>query len=258
MQVENIGEHHKSRERIRDLGEVFTQEKYVEEMLDLLGKSRSNIWTDIGTTFFEPCCGHGNIVMTIAKRRLRAMFSRSTATKEKNPSLYSIANTINTIWAVDIDPGNIHTCRERLLTEVCSFAVHNSRETNLFGFLSEHQKFMAHILCAINWQINENEVLSALSEKKAASEKASLTKLGSVWFAENGHHQLDLQNTWVTYFRECVEEGSTPMLFEKAERFIRDTLAGKRTESKEFRFAKGVFQFGKQTGVGRTQEQVAG
>ena len=258
MQVENIGEHHKSRERIRDLGEVFTQEKYVEEMLDLLGKSRSNIWTDIGTTFFEPCCGHGNIVMTIVKRRLSAMFSRSIATKEKNPALYSIANTINTIWAVDIDPSNVQTCRERLLTEVCNFAVHHSMATNLFSFLSENQNFMAHILCAIKWQINENEVLSSLSEKNVASDMAKITKLGRVWFAENGHHQLDIQNTWVTYFRECVDERSIPILFEKAERFLRDTLMGKRTDPKEFRFAKGVFQFGKQTGVGRSQKKVAG
>ena len=45
--------HHRSKNRIRDFGEVFTPEKYVNQMLDMLDKS---VWTDANTIFYEPTC----------------------------------------------------------------------------------------------------------------------------------------------------------------------------------------------------------
>ena len=59
---------HRSRDRIRSLGEVFTPEKYVFQMLDMLDRY---VWSDIDTVFFEPTCGHGNFVVAIAQRRLK-------------------------------------------------------------------------------------------------------------------------------------------------------------------------------------------
>ena len=44
----------RSKNRIRDSGEVFTYEKYVNQMLDMLDKS---VWTDINIFFYEPICG---------------------------------------------------------------------------------------------------------------------------------------------------------------------------------------------------------
>ena len=64
---------HRSRARIRDFGEVFTPDKYVEDMLDLLGKDCKNIWRNERYVFFEPCCGYGNIVLAIYRRRLEAL-----------------------------------------------------------------------------------------------------------------------------------------------------------------------------------------
>ncbi len=44
-------ENHRSRERIKLLGEVFTPDEYVNKMLDLLD---ARVWADDGVTFFEP------------------------------------------------------------------------------------------------------------------------------------------------------------------------------------------------------------
>jgi len=68
---------HRSRERIRDLGEVFTPDKYVEDMLDLLGQECKNFWANENRVFFEPCCGHGNIVLAIYRRRLQAIYQQA-------------------------------------------------------------------------------------------------------------------------------------------------------------------------------------
>lgn len=61
-------ENHRSRERIRLLGEVFTPDEYVNKMLDMLDPK---VWADESVSFFEPTCGHGNFVLAIAQRRLR-------------------------------------------------------------------------------------------------------------------------------------------------------------------------------------------
>ena len=58
--------HHRSRSRIRNLGEVFTPEKYVYQMLDMLDKS---VWSSDNVIFFEPTCGHGNFVVAIVQKR---------------------------------------------------------------------------------------------------------------------------------------------------------------------------------------------
>ena len=56
--------HHRSRQRIQHLGEVFTPEKYVQQMLDMLGKL---VWTSTDTVFFEPTCGHGILLRPLSK-----------------------------------------------------------------------------------------------------------------------------------------------------------------------------------------------
>ena len=60
---------HRSKNRIKILGEVFTPESYVEDMLNILSKDNKNIWSDENIIFFEPNCGHGNIVIQIYKKR---------------------------------------------------------------------------------------------------------------------------------------------------------------------------------------------
>ena len=238
MLIENI-DHHRSRERIRDLGEVFTQEKYVEEMLDMVAEGRRSVWSDENISFFEPCAGHGNFVVAILRRRMEAMFKKARSNGTDDPGLFAVANAMNTLWAIDIDTANVDSCRARVFGEICAFLAEKLETNDIRTLISKTGDFVTHVLCAIRWQIRENEALSALTqEKTAASQRAALTKMGSSWFEENGHRYLNFQETWVTYFAACKRSRSIPIEFEKAERFVRGVESGKAPSIREYLFAK--------------------
>ena len=72
----NDGRQVKSRERVRERGEVFTAEREVKAMCDLV----KNETERIDSTFLEPACGDGNFLIEILRRKLavvRKMYSRS-------------------------------------------------------------------------------------------------------------------------------------------------------------------------------------
>ena len=57
----------RSRERVRDLAEVFTHQREVDAMLDLMPDAFHNI----DVKFLEPACGSGNFLVEILRRKLR-------------------------------------------------------------------------------------------------------------------------------------------------------------------------------------------
>ena len=56
----------KSKQRVADHGEVFTAEREVEAMLDLV----KNETLRIDSRFLEPACGNGNFLAKILERKL--------------------------------------------------------------------------------------------------------------------------------------------------------------------------------------------
>ena len=112
---------HRNKSRIKNLGEVFTPEKYVDKMLDLLAKDKRGIWSNEEIAFFEPCAGHGNIVLPIYKRRLEGIYKKSVAKGIRDASYYAVSNALNTLWAIDIDQKNVDDCRSRVLLVTFDF-----------------------------------------------------------------------------------------------------------------------------------------
>ena len=55
----------KSRERVSKYGEVFTNEREVKAMCDLIPP---DVWENIESSFLEPCCGEGVFILEILKR----------------------------------------------------------------------------------------------------------------------------------------------------------------------------------------------
>ena len=51
----------KSKERVRDLAEVFTADREVNSMLDLIGDSSYSV----DFRYLEPSCGNGNFTVAI-------------------------------------------------------------------------------------------------------------------------------------------------------------------------------------------------
>ena len=56
----------KSKQRVADHGEVFTAEREVNAMLDLVKQETERI----DSTFLEPACGTGNFLVEILRRKL--------------------------------------------------------------------------------------------------------------------------------------------------------------------------------------------
>jgi hypothetical protein len=100
----------KSSERVRDLGEVFTPNSTVQEILDLLPKS---IWkTHPSPSFLEPACGDGNFLVAILERKLNQI--SSDFNKQKLPAgtapesaQFHALEALASIYAVDISVENI-------------------------------------------------------------------------------------------------------------------------------------------------------
>ena len=60
----------KDKKRVADHGEVFTAEREVESMLDLV----KNETLRIDSRFLEPACGNGNFLAKILERKLTKFF----------------------------------------------------------------------------------------------------------------------------------------------------------------------------------------
>ena len=98
----------KSKERVRERGEVFTAAREVNAMLDLVKDETENI----DATFLEPACGTGNFLDEVLRRKLavcKKRYGKSAADYEKMSFL-----ACTTLYGVDIMADNVERCRERL------------------------------------------------------------------------------------------------------------------------------------------------
>jgi hypothetical protein len=104
----------KSRERVRDLAEVYTHEREVNAMLDLVPdmfpSARDPGNTD--RTFLEPACGHGNFLVEILRRKLKYVTSRRYGCGEHFE--HRVLRCLASVYGIDICGGNVRESRERM------------------------------------------------------------------------------------------------------------------------------------------------
>lgn len=98
----------KSRERVQDVGEVFTNEREVNAMLDMVKSETERI----DSRFLEPACGNGNFLAEVLRRKLAVVASRY----RKRPTEYMryAFVAVSSVYGVDIMADNVAECRERL------------------------------------------------------------------------------------------------------------------------------------------------
>ena len=99
----------KSKERVRERGEVFTAEREVKAMCDLVKDETERI----DSRFLEPACGDGNFLAEILRRKLAVCekrYGKSPADWEKFSFL-----AVTSLYGIDILADNVEACRERLL-----------------------------------------------------------------------------------------------------------------------------------------------
>lgn len=99
----------KSKQRVTDHGEVFTADREVNAMLDLVKQETERI----DSRFLEPACGDGNFLAEILRRKLAVVkrkYEKSPGDFEKYAVLAATS-----IYGVDILQDNVETCRARML-----------------------------------------------------------------------------------------------------------------------------------------------
>lgn len=98
----------KSRQRVADHGEVFTAEREVKAMCDLVKQETERI----ESRFLEPACGNGNFLVEVLRRKLAVVKSRY----RKSPFDYERYSVLamTSLYGVDILEDNAEECRQRL------------------------------------------------------------------------------------------------------------------------------------------------
>lgn len=227
-----IFENHRSRERIKDMGEVFTPDQYVQQMLALFD---DKLWSDENVIFFEPSCGHGNIVLPILEKRISTFNNKYQRSNFEKPTVCAVANAVHTSWAIDICPLNVEFTRRRVMDLVARTL--SPAEFDLW--YPKATDFLAHVICTLFWQIHENEALSAFSDEKNAQAAASRTRLGREWIKAHSHKPTDFGLDWCEFFRQSKTQNAAPLIFQRAIKLIESTLDnGKPRGFDEFNFAK--------------------
>lgn len=94
----------KSKKRVREFGEVFTPEWLVSDMCDLVDKEIRNTFTNI----LEPCCGNGNFLVEIFRRRMNV----------HGLCVQHIRESLQTLYGVDIQEDNVYEAKKRLRVEL--------------------------------------------------------------------------------------------------------------------------------------------
>ena len=100
----------KSRQRVAQHGEVFTNPREVNAMLDLVRDESYRI----DSRFLEPACGDGNFLVEILRRKLSLLSSVKSPTEWEFQSLIAVGSG----YGIELLEDNCEACRERLFGEV--------------------------------------------------------------------------------------------------------------------------------------------
>ncbi len=107
----------KNKDRVKNLGEVYTNKKEVKNMLDLIGE----ISYKMSTKILEPACGNGNFLDEIIERKfvhVKKTYIQHGGIKRFE---YNIIKSLASTYGVDIDLSNVIESRQRIFQKVKNF-----------------------------------------------------------------------------------------------------------------------------------------
>lgn len=119
----------KSKERVKARGEVFTADREVQAMLDLIPEDQ---FKTPFTTFLEPACGNGNFLIAIFRKKMKYHNGLT-----EPDDLYAL-KVISNLYAIEIDEENVNEAKARLM-ECFSEEVSSNRKPQ---FLRAAKRFL--------------------------------------------------------------------------------------------------------------------
>lgn len=108
----------RSKDRIKQTGEVFTPLELVDE---ILGKLPQELFEDPSKTFLDPAAGDGNFLVRVVAHKIH--FGST------------VKQALKTTYGVDIMEDNVRHCRERLLM------LADEHDDTIFGMLEARKKY---------------------------------------------------------------------------------------------------------------------
>lgn len=126
----------KSKKRVKDFAEVYTNEREVKAMCDMV----QDQFQDITTTFLEPACGNGNFLVEIFNRKLKLCKNEKDGLK-----------ALNSIFGIDIQADNVEESQERLL----KMFVDKYPSASVISMCIAHKILTQNIICADSLAIQE-------------------------------------------------------------------------------------------------------
>lgn len=138
----------KSKSRVRNHGEVFTAEREVNAMLDLV----KNETERIESRFLEPACGTGNFLIKILERKLNVvdMVYRKVQYEWETRAFLAVSS----IYGVELLPDNVIECRNRLFAYL---------KTRYAQFKKQSQRFLDSIRFLLKKNIICGDALTLLT-----------------------------------------------------------------------------------------------
>jgi len=98
-----------SKEDIKNFGEVFTPDKIVNDMLDLVSEQLPEDESYITKTFLEPACGDGQFLIRILYRKLLQVQKLPIEQRQ-----LALVKAVSSIYGVDIQEKNVIDSRKRM------------------------------------------------------------------------------------------------------------------------------------------------
>ena len=195
----------KSKKRVEDHGEVFTSEREVNAMLDLVIHETERI----DSKFLEPACGTGNFLVEILKRKLTVV-ERKYKERQLQYEQYAVI-AVSSIYGIDILQDNVNECRERL------FQIIDNQYNTLYGSICK-----ANFKKTVRFILSRNILWGDALNLKTPDEKAEAI-IFSEWsavdfdvkrrdfmlaFLLNKSHQMEMfsDENKPTYIPEPVKE----------------------------------------------------
>lgn len=190
-----MGKQLKSKERVRSKGEVFTNEREVNAMLDLVKQETERI----DSRFLEPACGNGNFLIEIIRRKLEVVKSRYKQSQweyEKNTLI-----AVMSIYGVDIMADNVLECQKRLFDYVY-------KEYKSLFKTKINENFLQIVDFVLNKNILCGDALSMKTNRDIPIVFAewSFVKGSLVQRRDFSYEQLVTQNDKDTLFGDFIEK----------------------------------------------------
>ena len=101
----------KSKERVKNFGEVFTPDSIVNDMLDLVSEQLPEDESYITKTFLEPSCGDGQFLIRILYRKLLQVQKLPLERRQ-----FALVKAVSSIYGIDIQQDNVDESRRRMMS----------------------------------------------------------------------------------------------------------------------------------------------